>query len=174
MLRVILFTLFAITLLSCQSNEKRNVSNTKGNKELERQFKNLSKKAYQDSVIFFDLDTQTTFEWDSALIITPYSPIEILEKKTKIKLDLLNYTKIDVTEGYSVIAFVKSNKLIDFLELNNRYGAFESFEGTRVYSSGHSKFKMFKSDKIFSDSVEILNIQPLDKNRNLILWNNTM
>lgn len=79
-----------------------------------------------------------------------------------------------MTEGYSVIAFIKSNQLIDFLELNNRYGAFESFEGTRVYLSGQSKFKMFKSDKIFPDSVKILNIQPLDTNKNLILWNNTM
>ncbi|MEP5236245.1 MAG: hypothetical protein ABJQ86_15620 [Cyclobacteriaceae bacterium] len=161
-------------LTNCQNSEKRNYSNTKGNADIEAVFEQLSKKALYDSTLTFSLDSLTNFDWDTVLVVTPYTPIEYLERDTNVELEPLHYTKITITEGYNVLAFIKHGKLIDFVELRALYGTYDYYDSTRFYVPTTANFRMFRTGRKFTSGKEILKVEPLDSIGTFIKKRNAM
>ncbi|WP_370089752.1 hypothetical protein [Ekhidna sp.] len=174
MRRTFIILLLANFLTNCQNSEKRNYSNTKGNADLEAVFEQLSKKARTDSILNFSLDSLTSFDWDTVLVLTPYTPIKYLERNTNIDLEPLFYTKITVTEGYNVLAFIKNDKLIEWVELRALYGSFDYYDSTRFYDPSTANFRMILTDRKFTSGQPILKVEPIDSTGTFINWRNAM
>lgn len=68
-----------------------------------------------------DFTELTNFEWDTMYIFTPYTnPKDILEKDSITAYH--SKFNIEINDTINMIGFVKSNKLVQFVELPRIYG----------------------------------------------------
>lgn len=87
----------------------------------------------------------TNFEWDTMYVFTPYSnPKEIL-KKDGISTYNSNFS-IEVIDTINMIGFIKSNKLVAFVELPRKYGGVDLTNFIK-FSKEESKFSILLDEK---------------------------
>lgn len=67
-----------------------------------------------------DFSQITDFEWETMYIFTPYSSPQNTFKSEGIKSCNFNFS-IEYLDSINMIAFVKSNKLVDYVELPRNY-----------------------------------------------------
>lgn len=87
----------------------------------------------------------TNFEWDKMYLFTPYSiPKDILNK------DGINTSNskfnIEVLDSINMIGFVKSDKLVAFVELPRNYGG-EDLSNYIMFSKEETKFNISRDKK---------------------------
>lgn len=102
-------------------------------KNLAEKFK---KEIYKENnnVYFSSL---TNFDWDSLIILGPYSSIEDVEKEFKLDLTNIKQNGITYSDFYNLIVFLKNNKSIKIVEIN------KEFDQQRVLiSKENSYFKL--------------------------------
>ena len=89
-----------------------------------------------------DFDKITNFEWDTMYVFTPYSnPKDILEKD-----NISTYNSsfiIENSDTINMIGFVKSNKLVGFVELPQIYGGVD-LTNVIKFSKEETKFNILQ------------------------------
>jgi len=92
-----------------------------------------------------DFDKITNFEWDTMYVFTPYSnPKDILEKD-----NISTYNSsfiIEHSDTINMIGFVKSNKLVGFVELPQIYGGVD-LTNVIKFSKEETKFSILQDKK---------------------------
>ncbi len=75
-----------------------------------------------------NLSNYNDFDWDSLIIISPYSSIEKIA--TENKLDLANVSKsIESLDNINLIIFIKDKRAVKTCELKRMYGDFNGIYG---------------------------------------------
>ena len=169
MRQIYIILLFITVLASCQSRDNSTYLNS--NAELEKAFQKLSEQVLTDSNrVTFRLDSLTNFEWDSVLVLTPYTPIKDLEKSTELNLAELYNTKITVTEGSNVLAFINHKNLVNFVDLSALYGNFDHYDSIRYYIPSTAVFEMELTDQKFVGGQRIVKVKPIVESNSFMKW----
>lgn len=158
-----------ILLTNCQDGHN-SAHELTSNIDIENAFKSISKNTLEDSTTLFSLNTITNFAWDSVLIITPYTPIEFLERESNLNLEPLHGSRVTITEGLNVLVFITSGKLVSFAELGALYGTFDYYDSTRYYLPSTANFQMVRTGKEFTNGDEVLAVEPLQTEGTYIGW----
>lgn len=58
----------------------------------------------------------TDFEWDSLLILGPYTVIEEIEEELDLNLSNIRQNRINYSDSYNLIVFLKNKKSIKIIE----------------------------------------------------------
>lgn len=104
----------------------------------------IQKTKKSDTIDFSQI---TDFEWDTMYIFTPYSSPKDIFKSNGIKSCKSNFS-IEYLDSINMIAFVKSNKLVDYVELPRNYGGVE-LTSPREVTKESAKFQIdTKSNQI--------------------------
>lgn len=91
----------------------------------------------------------TNFEWDEMYIFTPYSnPKEIL-KKEGIKTSNIKFN-IVYLDTINMIGFVKSNKLVAYVELPRNYGG-EDLTNINKFNKNETVFNISEETILFRE-----------------------
>ncbi|MDT0687303.1 hypothetical protein [Autumnicola psychrophila] len=64
-----------------------------------------------------DLAKITDFEWDSLIILGPYSQIEKIEEELNLNLSNIRQNGIQHSDSYDLIVFLKDKKSVNIVEL---------------------------------------------------------
>jgi cell division protein FtsX len=75
-----------------------------------------------------DFTNLNSFEWDKLLILTPYSNVDIVEKRYKINLSTVSKT-IESDDNINTIVFLSKNRAVKYVELSRKYGDFSNING---------------------------------------------
>ena len=123
MKRILVKLILFLIIISCNKNdyilESKISAEIIQNKEL-----NLSK--YND------------FEWDSLIVISPYSNLEKIANQNK--LDLSNVSKsIESLDDINLLVFLKNKKAVKTCELKRMYGDFNGIYG-KIISKNKAQF----------------------------------
>ena len=65
-----------------------------------------------------DLAKMTDFEWDSLIILGPYSQIEKIEEELNLNLSNIRQNGIQHSDSYNLIVFLKDKKSVNIVELS--------------------------------------------------------
>jgi hypothetical protein len=93
-----------------------------------------------------DFNNITNFEWDTMYLFTPDSIPKDIFKMDDIK-EYNSTFNIEVRDDINMIAFVKFNRLISYVELPRKYGG-ESISKYIKFSKKNAKFKISQNDKV--------------------------
>lgn len=93
----------------------------------------------------------TDFPWDTMYIFTPYSKPENILKTDGISSYDSNFN-IELLDNINMIAFVKANKLVAFIELPRNYGGADLTKYV-IFSKEETNFNVSQENKtiIFSE-----------------------
>tara|TARA_B110000902_G_C13789512_1_gene391488 strand:- start:9 stop:425 length:417 start_codon:yes stop_codon:yes gene_type:complete len=64
-----------------------------------------------------DLAKATDFEWDSLIILGPYSQVEKIEKEFNLNLSNIRQNGIKYSDYYDLVVFLKDKKSVKIVEL---------------------------------------------------------
>lgn len=96
----------------------------------------------EDSIEFTEI---TNFEWDTMYLFTPYSLPKDAFKLDEIKKYNSEFS-IERRDDINMIAFVKFNRLISYVELPRNYGG-EGITKYIKFSKNNAKFNISQKDK---------------------------
>lgn len=115
--------------------------------------KNIKEEIQQsiDTDDMIDFAKLTSFEWDTLYLIPPYSSIEDIKKQTGLSLNS-SQTKIEDSDGISLLLFTKNGELVEYIEFTRIYG---DFAYAAKLSHDKSKFKVWEENNWIK--TEILN-----------------
>src|SRR5690554_3384129 len=109
MARNIIIGILLLTLYCCQYRSELNSD------------KNLTKEIEQKITVkssHIDLSDLNYFEWDSFLVLGPYSNVENIEDKTNLNLDKIRGNGIKFSDSFNLLIFIKSGKVAKISELS--------------------------------------------------------
>lgn len=84
----------------------------------------------------------TSFEWDTVYVFTPYLHPKDILKEEGISTYNSDF-KIEYLDSINMIGFVKSNKLVEFVELPRIYGEFD-LTNVIKFSKEETKFNILQ------------------------------
>lgn len=129
MKRIFSILLLSILLFSCCLNDKsiesKIVSELQDIKEL-----NLSN--YND------------FDWDSVIILNPYSNIEKIEKEKDINLSDVS-TSIERLDNINLVVFLKNGKAVKYSEVHRSIADFDNYQD--IIEKQNANFKLISDLK---------------------------
>jgi hypothetical protein len=64
-----------------------------------------------------DLAKATDFEWDSLIILGPYSQVEKIEEEFNLNLSNIRQNGIKYSDYYDLVVFLKDKKSVKIVEL---------------------------------------------------------
>lgn len=90
----------------------------------------IQDKKLQQSIRFeieqnksLDFSNYTDFQWDSVILLSPYTNIQSIEKEKD--LDLSGISKdIEVLDSINLLVFLKDRKMVKYVEINRVLGDF--------------------------------------------------
>jgi len=88
------------------------------------------------------MDTISSFEWDSLLVVGPYSLLESISEKESVKLNKIPNT-IQHHDSFMLIIFLNNNEGIKWIEIdraNNLENLFRDGNGYSFYPKAESNF----------------------------------
>lgn len=95
-----------------------------------------------------DFPETTDFEWDNLYIIEPYSNVNALLNEESISSPNKNYA-IKSDDSIYMIAFIKDNKLIQYIDLPIKHiTILKRMDNSIKFSRQHSKFNISKENAI--------------------------
>lgn len=140
MKRILMSLILCFSIFSCNKNDS--ILESKISAEI-IQNKELNLSNYND------------FEWDSLIIIGPYSNIEKIA--TENKLDLANVSKsIESLDNINLIIFLKEKKAIKTCELKRMYGDFNGIYGHIIQKN---KANFYMTGEIFPKNPAKLHLK---------------
>lgn len=72
-----------------------------------------------------DLSNYKDFQWDSVILLPPYTNIERVEKEND--LDLSGVSKdIEILDTFKILVFLKDRKMVKYVEINRVLGDFDA------------------------------------------------
>lgn len=104
-----------------------------------------------------DFSQATAFEWDTLYIFPPYSKPEEVLKSDGVKTESSGF-KIEYLDNINMIAFVKSNELVSFVELPRIYCEIGDNTKTK-YRRTEARFNISQKNKaiVFNTEDETAN-----------------
>lgn len=152
-----------LSLNACRTSAKK--VELKSDTLLESKFAILTNKVLTDSATLnFRLDTLTNFSWDSVFILTPYYPIENMEKNMKIDLADLKKTRIVSDEVSNVLAFIKDGELINFVDLPRDKGDFRNIPSNIIFTKDNCIFELKMTNFKNGSGQQIVEAKPIRAN----------
>lgn len=106
--------------------------------------KNIIIETVQKSNVI-DFDKITNFEWDTMYVFTPYSNPKYILEKDNISTYNSSFI-IEHSDTINMIGFVKSNKLVGFVELPLIYGEVDLSNVIKL-SKEETKFSILEDKK---------------------------
>ena len=73
-----------------------------------------------------DLKKITDFEWDSLIILGPYSHLEKIEEEFNLNLNNIKQNGIEYSDRHSLVVFLKDKKSIKIVELKKQMNPIKS------------------------------------------------
>ncbi|MBO3117926.1 hypothetical protein J4050_14310 [Winogradskyella sp. DF17] len=70
----------------------------------------------------FDLSTLSSFEWDSVIILGPYTIVEDTEKLFDLNLSNISRNGIEYSDSYNLLVFLRGKKSVKITEVNLSLG----------------------------------------------------
>lgn len=64
-----------------------------------------------------DLAKVTDFEWDTLIILGPYSQVQKIEEELNLNLSNIRQNGIEYSDSYNLIVFLKDKKSVNIVEL---------------------------------------------------------
>ena len=149
MARNIIIGILLLTLYCCQYRSELNSD------------KNLTKEIEQKITVkssHIDLSDLNYFEWDSFLVLGPYSNVENIEDKTNLNLDKIRGNGIKFSDSFNLLIFIKSGKVAKISELSRNFGDFTNLE--EIIDKRHAKYIKSKHGKItlMNSEIDIIGI----------------
>jgi len=86
-----------------------------------------------------DFAKMTDFDWDSLIILGPYTTIENVEEEFNLNLANIKQNGIHYTDYYYLVVFIKNKKSVKIIELNRSL-----ISQQRIIKKEESKFKTGK------------------------------
>ena len=83
-----------------------------------------------------DFAKMTNFDWDSLIILGPYTTVENIEKEFDLNLANIRQNGIHYSDYYDLIVFLKDKKSVKIIELNRALSS-----QRRIIKKEESKFK---------------------------------
>ncbi len=69
-----------------------------------------------------DFTKITDFEWDSLIILGPYSQVEKIEEELNLNLTNIRQNGIEYSDFYDLVVFLKNKKSVKIVELKRAMG----------------------------------------------------
>lgn len=89
-------------------------------KKLEREINSEIKKTNS-----LNFSNYKDFQWDSVILLPPYTNIERVEKEND--LDLSGVSKdIEILDTFKILVFLKDRKIVKYVEINSVLGGFDA------------------------------------------------
>lgn len=70
-----------------------------------------------------DLSNYKDFQWDSVILLPPYTNIERVEKENDLDLSGVN-EDIEILDTFKILVFLKDRKIVKYVEINSVLGDF--------------------------------------------------
>ena len=108
----------------------------------------IAEKVLEDSIaIPFSLDSLTSYTWEEAFIITPYTQLDKVNHITRADLSPIVGTGIEHDDRRNVVAFINHGKLISYVDLPRGSGDFSYLQDSvLLYPFGATEFRMVNKD----------------------------
>ncbi len=84
-----------------------------------------------------DFAKMTDFDWDSLIILGPYTTVENIEKEFDLNLANIRQNGINYSDYYDLVVFIKDKKSVKIIELNRRLSS-----QSRIIEKEKSKFQI--------------------------------
>ena len=127
-MRYLKFIVLAIVLFSCG-----NKTNEKATNEILA----LLDSAVEEKKDTFQLGRlNLNANWDSLLIVPPYTVLRKVKYSKKIDVEVLKETEIEFRDDICVIAFLREDKIVCYAEINRKYD-FSYLSSTKLYSKSN-------------------------------------
>src|SRR5690554_5232158 len=84
-----------------------------------------------------DFAKMTNFDWDSLIILGPYTTVENIEKEFDLNLANIRQNGIHYSDYYDLVVFIKDKKSVKIVELNRRLSS-----QSRIIEKEQSKFQI--------------------------------
>src|SRR5690554_6689747 len=117
MTKIITLGVLLLSLYSCQYKNQL-YSDKKLTEKIEREV------SFETSNT--DFANINYFEWDSLLILNPYSNIEVSGKKLNLNLGNIRNNEIEFSDSFNLIIFIKNEKAVKISELSREFGDFSN------------------------------------------------
>ena len=114
---------------------------------------NLLKEKIQDAVIsgkeIIDFKEMAEFDWDSLIILAPYSRLDVLEQKYNVDFRPIYHTGIDHRENISLIVFFNEGKIVKMVMYGRYPGDFAENKSEFV-KRDQAKYRVRNTNKKLS------------------------
>ena len=117
--KLLIYIFSSILFFSCEQNGNNKVSNDKEHLEL------LKKEIISGKEII-RFESIMKFDWESLIILTPYSWTEQVGKDNKIDLTSIEHFGIESRDDINLIVFLKNNKPVRVIEYPRYPGDFSN------------------------------------------------
>ena len=84
-----------------------------------------------------DFAKMTDFDWDSLIILGPYTTVENVEKEFDLNLANIRQNGIHYSDYYDLVVFIKDKKSVKIVELNRRLSS-----QRKIIKKEQSKFQI--------------------------------
>ena len=103
--------------------------------------KTFEKQLNNNDMAMIDLSA-TDEEWDSILVLRPYTDIDLIEEKLNLDLSNISSNRITTDDTLNLFVFLKNNKSVKIVEMSRMLGDFNKYN--TVISKNNAKFRKTK------------------------------
>ncbi len=140
-----------VLLISCSGNKKLE-SDPILVQRLQRQVKSGQP--------ILNLGQLTEFQWDSLLILTPYSQVDIIEKRLSIDLSKIKPSKIEFNDGINQLIFFHNGFAVKMIEYPRYPGDFDNEQNRiKFIRKDQATFDIIITDKKASDGRDWIELK---------------
>lgn len=139
-MKKVIQTIFFLFLIGCNGNNLKNkISNSLDESIL----------AGRESVVFEGVYN----DYDSLMILPPYSNIDKIETKFNINLSKIKNTNTNVRDEIILFVFMKNREVVEFATIPPKSYSFDT-DTIKIYSKKYS-FTIKKGENLFKDVIII-------------------
>lgn len=121
--------------------------------QLEEKLVDLAKLSISSGkVIKFRMDTISAIDWDSLMIIPPYSYLDRLSNKYDIDFNSLKKTGIQNSDQFCLIIFISNKRIKYYLKIEKRMLDLSGVENLKFIQKRYALFQLI-GKKAFITSV---------------------
>lgn len=128
----LMYVFMAFALLGCAKTEDT---------EIKAELLTLFDSAIKNNNATFQL-SKLSLNWDSLLIVFPYSDVKRIKFSDRINTDILDQTDIQSRDDVCILVFLKDDKIISYVEMSRVYD-FGKLSADKLYSKSQL-FKLVK------------------------------
>lgn len=108
--KIIVFIFLLFVGISCQNISDKHLEN-----EIQTEIQETKS---------INFSNYTDFQWDSVILLPPYTSIENLEREQNLDLSPLN-TNIETLDSFYLLVFLKNKKAVKSVEIDRNLGEFD-------------------------------------------------